>query len=465
VADGSSLAPSPGRVPPASLDAEAACLSAALLDPDSALELADLLTVPEFYSDSNRWIFEVIVGLLNASRKVDIISVANELKSSGRIDQVGGTSYLAQLADATPAVANLREHARIVRNCARLRRVISECQRIAAEGYGTQIGNADSFLEDCESRVYLATADRHTSSDSVGYRELARETYAAIVAAYDDPDAVRKVERRTGFHKLDEQIGCMVGGDLVVVAGRPGQGKSSLAHQIAETVAGDNWAVPFLSLEMKRKQLMLRTIARRSGTRALQLRRGKSENWPAVTAAVAELAELPMRVDDCVNLTALRGRAKARRMYADIRREFPGIGFGLVVVDYLQLMGFDDLPGTENELRAVKIGNITRAWKTFAMEFDVPVMLLSQLNRPKKDGSKVPRPTLTDLRDSGRIEEDADTVIFIHREDQHDAGKQEKNGEGELIVAKCRSGEGEGIHKVKFDGSRTLFYEEQGSFF
>jgi replicative DNA helicase len=444
--------------PRCNLDAEAAVLSAALLDSDAALELTELLAPEDFYADANRRVFEAILGLLQQGTSVDVVSASARLRDSNRLEQIGGTPYLAQLIDATPAIANLGDHAKLVRDSARVRRAGVTFQRLAAEAKALEIQDTDEWLESCESRACAATVDRgERQATSADYRDLAKACYEQITVA--SKAGKPTLGRSTGFQKLDEHIGGVEGGDLIVVAGRPGMGKTALALQITETIARDVHAPALgivLSLEMAKERLMIRSLARVAGERARELRTGRPGNWSNVTEAVHELAKLPIIVDDAPGLTPLRLRSKVRRLHATLRARFPQLPLGVIVVDYIQLMGADDVRrgGTRTE----EISQITRALKLTAKELNCTVLALSQFRRPPP-GKSAPRPELGELRDSGSIEQDADVVLAIHRDDAYRKPGAEPDGKAELIVLKGRNS-GEGVHFVRFDGARTAFFDE-----
>lgn len=448
----------------ADLDAEAAVLSAALLDDGAALEVVDSLEPADFWSDANRIVFESLCELVRAGSRADAVMLSSALRASGKLERIGGMAYLAQLADATPAVAHVRDHAKVLRDLARLRRARDTFRALSAEASAVELGDVDEWLEKAETRAYQATAERRGIEETaVTYGELAVETYRAIEAAADRRERGEPVGYgvTTGLRCLDNHLGGYLGGQFVVIAARPRCGKSSLAAQAAEAIAAGNQAVVFLSLEMTRQELMERSLARRTGTPARGLREGAPNDWKALANATEDVSRLPLIIDDESDVTPLRARAKVRRHYAQLRSRFPGIGLGAVFVDYLQLMNPDPGEARRSETRAIELGRITRSLKLLAKELNVPVIALSQLRRPEKNAKVLP-PTLEDLRDSGRIEEDADVVILLHREDLYRQKHEERTNEADIIVAKARGNE-EAVHTVKWDGRRTEFYEQQGS--
>lgn len=450
------------HVPRSDLDAEAAVLSACLLSQDAALEVIELLGPLDFYADANRQIFGAICSTLVAGGNVDVVAIASKLRSDGRLEQVGGSVYLAQLADGTPAVAHVADHAKIVRNLARIRRAGELFQILSIEARVAPIDDADRWLESCETRAFGATAERGGGENTAAdYRELSRRCYAQIEAAARSGKPVQG--RVSGFHALDDHLGGFQPGEFVVIAGRPGMGKTAFAMQVAESMARDvsePGLVVVFSLEMSKDQLMLRSFARASATALRQLREGRPPEWSAVSDAAAELAPLPIIVDDQSDITPIRLRAKLRRHLSTLRVAFPKLPLAAIVVDYIQLMGADLIRGGDAN-RAQEIGQITRALKIIAKEYRTTVFGLSQFRRlaPGKGGE---RPTLADLRDSGTIEQDADIVIALHRADYYrrpNDPEDPRDGLAEILVLKGRNA-GDATHVVSFDGARTAFYND-----
>lgn len=446
----------------ADLDAEAAVLSAALLDDGAALDAVDSLEPSDFWADANRIVFETIRDVVRTGARADVVTVSSAIRASGKLERIGGTPYLAQLADATPAVSHVRDHANVVRNLARLRRAQNLFRKLSIEAGTVEVGDVDEWLSQAEASAYQATAERRGIEETaMMYGELALDTYRAVEQASERRKAGEEVGYgvTTGLKCLDRHLGGYFGGQLIVIAARPRCGKTSLAAQAAEAIAAGSQAVVFLSCEMTRQELMERAIARRIGVPVRYLRQGLPGDWNVLARTTEELSRLPLIVDDESDITPLRARAKVRRHYAKIRSRFPGIDLGAVVVDYLQLLNPDASEARRSETRAIELGRITRSLKLLAKELNVPVIALSQLRRPEKH-QKVQPPTLEDLRDSGRIEEDADVVILLHREDLYRPPHEERTNDADIMVAKARGNE-EAVHTVKWDGQRTQFYEPE----
>jgi len=468
------LRPEGGRVPPHDLDTEAAVLSAILLSSDSFDQVGDVLRIEHFYSDANRRIYEAIVDLQTTNRPVDVVSVATWLRDREMLQQVGGTPYLAQLTDAIPAVAHVGAHARVVREKWRVRQLIATCQRFAAEGYGS-VGEVQQFIDSAEQAIFdIARVPESTAVRPV--QEAIHGAFEILVAASKRGGGITGVP--TGFAQLDRMCAGLHKGDLYIVAGRPGMGKTAFVLNLAVNVAmprrvatndpndplgsGDveqpGYGVGFFSLEMPREQLASRLLAGEARIDVSRIRGGniRHEDWNKLTDAAARVGRLPLWLDDTPALGLLELRAKIRRLKADIQRKSTdgpqAQDLGLVVIDYLQLMqGRKDAQSREQE-----ISELSRGLKQLAKEMGVPVIALSQLNRSVETRTtKDKRPQLSDLRESGAIEQDADTIIFIYR-DEYYFKESPDRGIAEVIIAKQRNG-ATGTVKVRFTPEYTRF--------
>jgi replicative DNA helicase len=430
----------PSRIPPHDLPAEQAVLASILLERDALDQVTEHLRPDHFYSEPNRRIFEAALAVAQKSTPVDVVSVAGELRDRERLAQVGGSAYLAELVDAVPSVANVDNYARMVREKWRVRQLIATCQRLAAEGYG-DVGEVQAFIDDAERSIYaIARCDER--------RDLARID-AVVRESYDRMCEAEKrcgeVELPTGLVALDKKIGGLGRGRLTVIAGRPGMGKTALAASVAEYLAAFA-PVAFFSLEMPRWQIVTRMACGRAGVSAFKAIHGFTtpDEHGAILTADNELAALPMWIDDTPGLTLMQLRSKARRAAA-----LAGGPLALIVVDYLQLMH------GQAETRERVIADITSGCKRLAKELDCAIVLLSQLNRAVEK-EKDRRPRLSDLRESGAIEQDADDVIFVYRDEVYDEQSVDK-GIAELIVAKQRNGP-TGTVRVGFNGVSTNFF-------
>jgi replicative DNA helicase len=463
----SELRPTEGRVPPHDLDAEAAVLSAILLSGDAFDEVQEIITPDHFYSDANRRVFEAMLDLGRANQPIDLVNVASWLRSRERLEQVGGTPYLAELTDATPAVANVATHALTVREAARLRQLIGTCQRFAAEGYG-DCADVQEFIDRAEQAVFDIA--RVAKANAVRpLRDAIHGAFEILSAAAKRGDAITGLP--TGFVELDKRCAGLHPGDLYIIAGRPGMGKTSFVLNLAVNVAQPRRVildgteveqlgngVAFFSLEMPREQLAARILSSEGRVDVSKFRSGqiRGEDWNKLTEAAAMLGRIPLWLDDTPAISLLDLRAKIRRLQAEIARTTSdgprAEKLGLVVIDYLQLMsGRRDAGSREQE-----ISEISRGLKQLAKEMRLSVIALSQLNRSVETRtSKDKRPQLSDLRESGAIEQDADCIMFIYRDEYYFEDSPDQ-GIAEVIVAKQRNGP-TGKVRVRFESAYTRF--------
>lgn len=463
------LKPSKGRVPPNDLDAEAAVLAAALLEREALDRVLELLKPEHFYSDANRRIFDACVQLVTVGTPVDIQTVASWLRSREWINQIGGPSYLVQLVDATPSVANVAAHAKVVHEKWRLRQAIGACQRIAAEGYG-DVGDVQEFLAAAEHTLFTIARDPASIKKEPA---LVKAIFTEVIQTIHS-NADRGVEFSgiaTGLHKLDERLAGMQYGDLVIVAARPGLGKTSFAMNVVVNVVAPyepsdiaHGAVVF-SLEMPREQLVQRMACSESGLDVTKLRRPRTitpEDWQRLTETGSSLSSgpigWPIWIDDTPGITLLEMRAKLRRIISEYNKPKNDNAreqrVSVVVVDYIQLMTGRE--GADN--REQEISEITRGLKALAKEFGVVVIALSQLNRAvetRSKDAKSKKPQLSDLRESGAIEQDADTILFPWRESYYNPECTNPHI-AEINVAKQRNG-ATGVSYVKWTDRCTRF--------
>jgi replicative DNA helicase len=464
-----------GRVPPHDLDAEAAVLSAILLSREALDRVLETLKPEHFYSDANGRIYEAAQALALAGTPIDIVSVASFLRDRERLAMVGGPSYLAQLADATPAVAHVAAHAQVVYEKWRLRALIATCQKVAAEGYG-DVGVVQEFIDGAEQDIYeLARTAQTTNVQPIN--QVLRAAFQQITAAAERGDRITGIP--TGFEKLDGKTAGLHAGDLTIVAARPGMGKTSFVLNLGVNVASPRtvtlpgpgehghgverqepgFGVCVFSLEMPREQLAVRMVCAEGRVDVGKVRQGflQPDDWRRLTEAASYLSSLPIWIDDTSALGILELRAKVRRIQAEWNREATPSSaerkVGLVVVDYLQLMkGRDGVNSREQE-----ISEISRGLKQLAKELGVPVIALSQLNRAVETRTtKDKRPQLSDLRESGAIEQDADTIVFIYRDEYYNPETTNAKGIAELIIAKQRNGP-TGKVLTRFTSSCTRF--------
>lgn len=444
------------RVPPHDLDAEGMVLSSVLFDPSTFVELGLILNHEHFYADANRRIWQVMSELEASGRPIDVSSVTARLRDCDRLEQVGGTPYIGRLAEYPVALRPEEQAERVVTKW-RLRQVIRETQTIAAEAY-TVGDEADEFIQSAEARVFALSQQGTKPSSSLTMRTVVQDCLAEITRRFK-----REVQPglSTGFESLDRRIGWLRKGRMYVAAGRPGMGKTSFLVQCGRAVArsdGDARGVFLASLEMPRDQIGDRQIAQECmlDTRAVDSGFLRADQFREVCNKSAELAKWPMIIDDTPGMTLSVLRGLVRRAVRVFERDY-GTRLGLVGIDYLQLMGRSDLPrcsSTNDEIEKLSAGIAT-----LAKEFNVPVILLSQLNR---DCEKRPdkRPQLSDLRSSGAIEQDAWGIVFLYRDDQYRKPGETKDNRAEFIVAKARGGS-TGAVSVGFVPYCALFVDEK----
>ncbi|OAT80863.1 replicative DNA helicase [Desulfotomaculum copahuensis] len=414
------------KTPPQNIDAEQSVLGALLLEPDAVPRVARFLRPDDFYLEAHRQIYEAILALDEAGQPVDLITVTTWLQDAGVLERTGGVTYVASLAGLEPSAANVEYHARIVEEKALLRHVIQVATRIASRGYeGGE--DAEKLMDEAE-RMLFELAARRSASVFVTIRDILQEIFAYIEDRYRNQGKISGIT--SGFIDLDRLLCGFQPGDLVIVAGRPAMGKTSLGLSIAHQVALQyNQPVAVFSLEMSRSQLVQRVLCAEAMVDQQKVRSGhlSESDWARLAEAAGRLAPAPLYIDDAAMLSPRQLRAKARRLQAEK-------GLGLIVVDYLQLM--QGARRVEN--RQQEIAEISRSLKGIAKDLHVPVLALAQLSR-SVESRQDKRPIMSDLRESGSIEQDADVVMFIYR-DEYYRPDTEKRGIAEIIVAKQRNG-------------------------
>ena len=433
------------RVPPHSVEAEQSVLGGLMLDNDAWVQVADKLTDADFYRRDHASIFRAIESLANDGKPYDIVTLAEWLDTHSLLESCGGLAYLAQLADNTPTAANIAAYAGIVRDRAVLRALIRAGTDIAESGFRTE-GRSTNELIDSAERTVFQIAERE-SRGRKGFqpmRDLLMKALDRIDQLFQQDNPITGVA--TGYYELDGMTSGLQPSDLIIVAGRPSMGKTAFAINIAQNAAvKEGTAVAVFSMEMPAEQLALRMISSIGRIDQHKVRTGKlaDDDWPRLTHAVGVLSEVKLFIDDTPALTPGDLRARCRRL----AREH---GIGMVVIDYLQLM---QVPGT-NENRATEISEISRSLKALAKELEVPVIALSQLNRSLEQRSDK-RPVMSDLRESGAIEQDADLIMFIYRDEVYNEDSPDK-GVAEIIIGKQRNGP-IGTRKLRFFGEYTTF--------
>lgn len=432
-----------GRVPPQSLEAETAVLGAMLLSREAVHRAEEILTEDAFYREAHRKIFRAIMNLSERNEAADLITVTEELRKMGDLDEMGGASYVSSVLDAVSTSANVEYHSRLVLEKAVLRRLINVSTQIVERSYDAEEASAE-IVDWAEQQIFGITSLRD-KREFIPLKELLTHTFEIIQELYEEKRVVTGVP--TGFQDLDRMTAGLQPSDLIVIAGRPSMGKTSLALNMAENAA-IRFKIPsaVFSLEMSREQLVQRLLCSEARVESHRLRTGylKESEWPLLTDAAGRLAEAPIYIDDTPGISLMEMRAKARRLKSKA-------DLGVVIVDYLQLAR-----GYQNpENRQQEISQISRGLKALAKELNVPVVALSQLSRAVEQRESR-RPVLSDLRESGAIEQDADLVMFIYREEVYKPDKEEAKGVAEVIIGKHRNGP-TGVVKLAFFDQYTRF--------
>ena len=433
------------RVPPHSREAEQSLLGGLMLDEASWEIVADQVTEDDFYFSAHRLIFRALAHLAEAAQPRDVVTVSEWLQRDSALEAAGGLAYLGTLARDTPSAANVGAYAAIVRSRSVLRQLIRVGTDIAQSGYEPQGREVPELIDAAERQVFqIAEAGLRHKQGFVPIRRLLAETLDKIDTLFQSDNPITGLA--TGLVDFDEKTAGLQPGDLVVIAGRPSMGKTSFAMNLAEHAAiRDKVPTAIFSMEMPGQQLAMRMISSLGRIDQSRVRTGRltDTDWPRITSAATLIAEAPMFIDDSPALSPTEIRARARRL----KREH---GLGLIVVDYLQLM---QIPGNQ-ENRASEIAEISRSLKALAKELSVPVIALSQLNRNLEQRPNK-RPVMSDLRESGGIEQDADLIIFIYRDEVYNPESPDK-GSAEIIIAKQRNGP-TGTVRLTFLGQYTRF--------
>jgi replicative DNA helicase len=441
------------KVPPHSIEAEQSVLGGLLIDNAAFDKIGDVMNEADFYRDDHRRIFRHIIKLMEKGKPADVVTVDESIKGGEDKDKTGGLAYLAALVGNTPSSHNIRRYAEIVRERAVMRKLVEVGSEIADAAFNPMGKEVGQLLDEAESKVFeIAEQGSRGRQGFMEIQPLLTQVMERIDMLYhrDNPSDVTGVP--TGYHDLDSRTSGMQAGDLIIVAGRPSMGKTALALNIAEHVAVDNrLPVGVFSMEMAGTQLAMRLMGSVGKLDQHRMRTGKltDEDWNRLTTAVGKLHDAPIHIDETPALNSLELRARARRLH----RQYGTLG--LIVVDYLQLMQASR-PG---ENRATEISEISRGLKALAKELKVPVVALSQLNRGLEQRPNK-RPVMSDLRESGAIEQDADLILFIYRDEVYNPDSADK-GTAEIIIGKQRNGP-IGTVKLTFLGQHTRFENYAG---
>lgn len=425
-------------------------LGGLLLENEALDKIADILASGDFYRHDHKLIFEHIAKLIEHNRPADIVTVAESLDNAAELSAVGGLAYLGALAQNTPSAANIRRYAEIVRERAIMRKLVEVGSGIAESAYNPQGRDAQQLLDEAESRIFkIAEGGKRSSEGFLDIKVLLPQVADRIDQLFQRDNQSEVTGIPTGYTDLDSMTSGLQPGDLVIVAGRPSMGKTAFSLNIAENVALDTGLpVAVFSMEMGATQLATRMIGSVGRLDQHRMRTGRleDEDWVRLTTALGRLNEAPIFIDEGAGLSSFDVRARARRLHRQTGK------LGLIVIDYIQLMS--GAAGRQSENRATEISEISRSLKSLAKELDVPVVALSQLNRSLEQRPDK-RPVMSDLRESGAIEQDADLILFIYRDQVYNPDSPDK-GTAEIIVAKQRNGP-IGRVRLTFIGEHTRF--------
>ena len=431
------------KLPPQNIEAEVAILGSMLIEEEAIAKAIEIIDEDTFYKEAHRIIYNAIIELFSKNSAVDIVTLTEELKKKGRLDEAGGVSYITSLTASIPTAANIEYYARIVREKGTLRQLINNATGIVQDCYEST-SEVDKLLDRAERLIFEITSKK-VDQKSVLLKDIIKHSIETIDNLYQRKENITGIP--TGFNELDVMTAGLQASDLIIIAGRPSMGKSALVTCMAE-YAGivEKIPVAFFSLEMSKEQLVQRMLCSHARVNAHKVRTGflSQSDWPRLVNAAGKLSEAPIYIDDTPGISVLELRAKARRLKSqyDIK---------LVVLDYLQLMQGP----AKSENRQQEISEISRSLKALARELNVPIIAISQLSRAVEQRQDR-RPQLSDLRESGAIEQDADVVVLLLREEYYNPNLEEKKGLAEVIIAKQRNGP-VGILTLTFISEYTRF--------
>ena len=416
------------KLPPQHIEAEQSILGGILIENEAINRVMEILDADDFYRDAHRRIFNALINLSERDEPADLITLTNELRKIDQLDSIGGASYLASLIDSVPTAANIEYYARIVKEKAILRKFIQTSTEIVTQSYEDR-GDVEGFLDEAERSIF-EISEKRVRPSFYPIREIVKQSFTTIEKLFKKKEAVTGVP--SGFKELDRMTAGFQPSDLIIIAGRPSMGKTAFCLDVAEYAAiGNKIPVAIFSLEMSKEQLVIRMLCSQANVEGTRLRTGylNESDWPKLTIAAGNLSDAPIYIDDTAALSALELRAKARRLKSEY-------GLGMVIVDYLQLMR----GRSRVESRQQEISEISRSLKALAKELTIPVIAVSQLSRKTEErtGNK---PQLSDLRESGAIEQDADLILFIYRDEVYNRSEDNPNrGKAEVIIGKQRNG-------------------------
>jgi len=444
------------KLPPQNIEAEQSVLGGILIENEAVNKVMEILTADDFYRDAHSRIFNALISLSERDEPADLITLTNELRKIDQLDSIGGASYLASLIDSVPTAANIEYYAKIVKEKAILRKLIQTSTEIITQSYQDR-GDVEGFLDEAE-RAIFEISEKRVKPSFYSIRDIVKESFKTIERLFEKKELVTGVP--SGFKELDRLTAGFHASDLIIVAGRPSMGKTALCLNISQYAAIEKRIpVAIFSLEMSKEQLVIRMLCSEAQVEGTRLRTGflTESDWPKLTLAAGNLSDAPIFIDDSAAISVLELRAKARRLKGEH-------GLGMLIIDYLQLMK----GRTRVESRQQEISEISRSLKALAKELNIPVIAVSQLSR-KTEERTGNRPQLSDLRESGAIEQDADLILFLYRDEVYNRSEDNPNkGKAELIIGKQRNGP---IGKIelafldKFTTFKELYKGESGNIY
>jgi replicative DNA helicase len=445
-------APVTAHIPPQNIEAEQSLLGGLLVDPESINKIVDMVTADDFYKDAHGKIYDVMLDLYERNEAIDIITVSSLARDKGLVERIGGITYLNSLVDLMPSAANIVQYGKMVREKALIRKLINAATLIIEKGHEPDT-NVDTYIDEAESLIFRVAENKFKPS-FFSMKDIVMENIQTIELLSQNKKSVIGVP--TGYTELDRLTSGLQNSDLIIVAGRPSMGKTALCLNIAQYVATmkeNPLPVGVFSMEMSKEQLVTRLLSSESEIDHSKLRAGmlSQSDWRRLSEAASKLIEASMFIDDSPSMSVLEVRARARRL----KKEH---GLALLIVDYLQLMK----GRTYFESRVQEISEISRSLKALAKELNIPVIAISQLSRaPEKRENEAKKPRLSDLRESGAIEQDADLILFIYRDEVYNKNS-DKKGTAEIIIGKQRNGPTDTIELAfidKFTAFRNLYRE------
>jgi replicative DNA helicase len=432
------------KLPPQHLEAEQSVLGGMLIENEAIPKVMEILSPDDFYREAHRKIYDALIDISERNEPTDLITLTNELRKKEHLDAVGGASYITTLIDSVVTAANIEYYARIIKEKAVLRKLIETSTHIITESYEDR-GDVESLLDQAEQAIFQISENRVRPS-FYPIREIVKSSFKTIERLFERKELVTGVP--SGFKDLDQRTAGFQPSDLIIVAGRPSMGKTAFCLNVAQYAAIEKKVpVAIFSLEMSKEQLVIRMLCSEAQVEGHRLRTGflTESDWPRLTLAAGNLSDAPIFIDDTAALTVLETRAKARRLNAEF-------GLGLIVIDYLQLMK----GRSRVESRQQEISEISRSLKALSKELNVPVIAVSQLSRKTEERQGM-RPQLADLRESGAIEQDADLILFIYRDEVYNRAEDNPNrGKAEVIIGKQRNGPIGKIDLAYFDKFTTF---------